>query len=37
MSEREKQLEAVLEEILTLRPPPRISNRIKKVLGKALS
>jgi hypothetical protein len=37
MSERERQLEAVLEEILTLRPPPRISNRVKKALGKPLS
>lgn len=36
MSERERQLESLLEEILTLRPPPRISNRIKKVLGKEL-
>jgi hypothetical protein len=37
MTERERQLEAVLEEILTLRPPPRISNRVKKALGKPLS
>ena len=37
MSERERELEALLEEILTLSPPPRISNRVKKVLGKNLS
>lgn len=37
MEERVKELEAVLEEILGLRPPPRIANRVKKVLGKKLS
>lgn len=37
MEERVKELEALLEEILTLRPPPRISNRVKKALGKKLS
>lgn len=37
MSDRTKELEALLEEILTLRPPPRIANRVKKALGKALS
>lgn len=37
MSERERQLEAVLLEILTLNPPPRIANRVKKALGKVVS
>ena len=37
MTDRERELEALLEEILTLNPPPRISNRVKKALGKNLS